>query len=85
MKRSRHPVALITGASRGLGAYLAREVAQLGYAVALHHRSGAIATRRLARDIQLHGLPALIFSSTTPEPIAPPLFFALVPRTGLPE
>ena len=80
MKRSRHPVALITGASRGLGAYLAREVAQLGYAVALHHRSGAVATQRLARDIQLHGLPTLALSADLSHPAEVSKLFQQIQR-----
>ncbi len=60
MKRSTQPVALITGASQGLGAYLAKEISQLGYAMVLHHRSGAARTARLAREIRTLGSPALV-------------------------
>jgi len=35
MKHNSQPVALITGASRGLGSYLAQEIGQLGYAVVI--------------------------------------------------
>jgi len=38
--KSSQPVALITGASRGLGAFLATELSRDGYAVVIHYRSG---------------------------------------------
>ena len=59
MKHHSQPVALITGASRGLGSYLAQEIAQLGYTVVIHYRSGADRARRLAREIQALGTYAL--------------------------
>ena len=51
------PVALITGSAGGLGAFLARTLAQMGYAIVLHRRSGASATLRLARQLRQHGTP----------------------------
>ena len=54
MKSSR-PVALVTGASRGLGAFLALELSRDGYAVVLHHRNGQSQARRLAQSIQREG------------------------------
>ncbi|NCX47296.1 MAG: SDR family NAD(P)-dependent oxidoreductase, partial [Verrucomicrobia bacterium] len=59
MKHHSQPVALITGASRGLGSYLAQEIALLGYAVVIHYRTGADRARRLAREIQALGTYAL--------------------------
>ena len=55
MKKTPLPVALITGAARGLGAFLALELSRDGYAVALHHRRGKSQALRLARTIRREG------------------------------
>lgn len=55
MKKEPSPVALITGASRGLGAFLAMELSREGYAVVLHHRRGRNQVRRLAQSIRREG------------------------------
>ena len=54
MKSSR-PVALVTGASRGLGAFMARELSRDGYAVVLHHRSGRRQAAHLVQAIRREG------------------------------
>ncbi|MCH8613192.1 SDR family NAD(P)-dependent oxidoreductase [Arsenicicoccus dermatophilus] len=51
------PVALVTGASRGIGAHLARGFAQAGYAVELTSRDG-IGARRVADELSAAGLDA---------------------------
>lgn len=53
--KSSSPVTLITGASRGLGAFLATELSRDGYAVVLHHRSGRDRTVRLVQNIRREG------------------------------
>lgn len=47
--------ALVTGAARRIGAGLARELAALGHAVAVHHRSGADEAQALVREIEAAG------------------------------
>lgn len=53
--KSSVPVALVTGASRGLGAFLALELSRDGYAVVIHHRSGRLQAGRLAQSIRREG------------------------------
>ena len=45
------PVALITGAARGIGAACARALAAEGFRIALHYRSSGEAARRLAAEL----------------------------------
>jgi len=47
--------ALVTGAARRIGAGLAEELAAMGYAVAIHHRSGADEAQALAARIEAAG------------------------------
>lgn len=48
-------MALVTGASRGLGAFLATELSRDGYRVVLHHRGGRRHALRLVRAIRREG------------------------------
>lgn len=68
MKRSPHAVALVTGASGGLGAFLSRELADLGYSLVLHHRSGRQATIRLARQLRAKGTPTEVIRADLSRP-----------------
>ncbi|NBR72455.1 MAG: SDR family oxidoreductase [Proteobacteria bacterium] len=68
MKRSPLPIGLVTGASRGLGAHLARQIADLGYGVVLHHRGGTLATNRLSRQIAAFGTPTLVVRADLSQP-----------------
>ena len=61
MRNNPPPFALITGASGGLGAFLARELARDGYAVGIHHRGGRGPADRLARLIRNEGGIAELF------------------------
>jgi 3-oxoacyl-[acyl-carrier protein] reductase len=60
MKQS---VALITGAAKGLGAALAKRLAQHGYAVALHYRSSDSDAASLVKNISATGGTAAAFQA----------------------
>jgi 3-oxoacyl-[acyl-carrier protein] reductase len=68
MKAFSAPVALITGASRGLGAYLALELSREGYAVGIHHRGGQQEALRLAQTIRREGGVAETFHADLANP-----------------
>ncbi len=68
MRTTSPPVALITGASRGLGAFLALELSRDGYAVVLHHRSGRSAAHRLVQTIRREGGLAETFAADLTDP-----------------
>jgi 3-oxoacyl-[acyl-carrier protein] reductase len=68
MKNSPSGVALVTGASGGLGAFLSRELADLGYSLVLHHRSGKQATLRLARQLRAQGTPTEVIQADLSRP-----------------
>ena len=67
MKSSR-PVALITGASRGLGAFLALELSREGLAVIVHHRRGRSRALRLVQTIRREGGVAEAFGADLAQP-----------------
>lgn len=52
-------VTLVTGASRGLGACLAREFARSGYRAAINYRAGRPLALRVSRTISRHGGEAI--------------------------
>jgi NAD(P)-dependent dehydrogenase (short-subunit alcohol dehydrogenase family) len=64
--------ALVTGAARRIGAGLAEELAAMGYAVAIHHRSGADEASALAARIEAAGgrAAAIHADLSTPEACA---------------
>ena len=59
---------MVTGASRGLGAHLARELSREGYDLILHHRSGRAEAIRVAETIRQEGGRAEIFSADLSHP-----------------
>jgi len=65
---SRPPVALITGASQGLGAFLAGELAQDGYQVLMHYRGHRSQALRLATRIRAMGAHATAMRADLAKP-----------------
>ena len=59
---------MVTGASRGLGAFLATELSRKGYAVVLHYRSGRSHALRLVQTIRRQGGIADSLSADLTEP-----------------
>ena len=54
-----HPVILITGASRGIGAATALQAARAGYTVAVNYRADALAADHVVRQIRNMGATAI--------------------------
>jgi glucose 1-dehydrogenase len=82
------PVTVITGASRGIGAACAVELARLGHAVAVNYRRDADAARRTADDVAAAGGTAALIQADVTEPDQVERLFAsaaeqLGPVTGL--
>ena len=59
MNISRHPVALVTGGSRGIGAAAALELANRGYDVAITYRNKAARANEVAAEIAQLGMRSL--------------------------
>ncbi|MEJ2863586.1 SDR family NAD(P)-dependent oxidoreductase [Actinomycetospora flava] len=61
-------VCLITGASRGIGAASARELAARGHAVVVNHRDSATDAEAVAHDVRAAGGAALVVQGDVTEP-----------------
>lgn len=68
MNKGTAPVVLITGASRGLGAFLATEMSRDGYAVVVHYRRGRAQALRLVRAIRQEGGVAEAWAADLTDP-----------------
>lgn len=60
-EHERHPVALVTGGSRGIGAATARALAERGYDVALTYRDKAARASEVVAEIERGGRDAVAF------------------------
>ncbi len=76
--------ALITGAGRRVGRTLAAALAPAGYDLALHHRTGAAESERLAAELRAaHGVRCQPLAADLADPAAvEPLFAAAVAAIG---
>lgn len=71
-------VALVTGASRGIGAVIARQLAEDGFAVAINYARSASEASALAAELQQAGHRALAFKADVAESAAVRELFAQV-------
>ncbi len=81
--RTREGCALVTGASRGLGAAIARELAREGWPIALNYRANSDAAEAVAAEVcELGGDAALVRGDVRDPTVVEPLFEELEERYG---
>src|SRR5258707_967938 len=71
-------IALVTGASRGIGASVARQLAQSGADVAINYRSKGPRAQAVANEIAALGRKALLLQADITEPAEIKAAFAQV-------
>ena len=63
-------IALVTGASKGIGAAIARQLAADGFEIWLNYRSDLAAARKVAQDIEQFGVPCTLLPFDVADPDA---------------
>lgn len=69
-------VALVTGASRGIGAGIALDLARKGFAVVINYRSDEAAAAKVGRQVRELGAEALVICADVADPVQVDAMFA---------